>query len=145
MDDLQSILETYKHRKDSSTAEETSAIRVNKSSSTTESVDIFDLFFDQVLVHYKLSRIDILVLIYIYRRVWLRPNLYRTHGISPILSYTDLAKVLNVEIDNIYNSLKTLENMGLIETIRSGQYFVRRFFTAELDKIAHQTYDDFEV
>ena len=93
MDELQSILETYRHRKDSHMIKESSATTTSKSIPSTENIEIFDLFFDQVLIHYKLSRIDILVLIYIYRRVWLKPNLYRIHGISPILSYTDLANI----------------------------------------------------
>ena len=47
---------------------------------------------------------------------------------------------------NVYttNSFR-LEELGFISTIRSGQYFVRRYFTKENDEKFGQTYDDFEV
>ena len=39
--------------------------------------------------------------------------------------------------------IRALENYGLIETVRSGQYFVRKYFTRELDSEFGQTYDEF--
>lgn len=104
-----------------------------------------DLFFDEVLVSYRLSRIEILVLMYIYRRVWCRPNLYKEFGISPLLGHTDMAKRLNLNMEEVYHSLRKLEEFQFITTIRSGQYFVRKFFTRENDERFGQNYDDFEI
>ena len=56
--------------------------------------EIPDIFFDQILVNYKLSRQEVLVLMYLYRLVWRRPNLHRDYGIGPLLSYNDMAMQL---------------------------------------------------
>ncbi len=107
--------------------------------------EIPDLFFDQVLLEYKLTRVEIVVLMYIYRHVWCRPNLYKKYGISQLLSHTEMANSLNIELDNIYHALRKLEEYGFLSTIRSGQYFVRKYFTKDNDEIFVQTYDDFDV
>ena len=102
-----------------------------------------DLFFDQILVEYKLSRIEILVLIYLYRFTWCRPNLHKKYGIAPIISHLEFAKTLNISHDELYHSLRKLEGLDFIETIRAGQYFVRKYFTKENDKKYSQNYDNF--
>lgn len=107
--------------------------------------EIPDIFFDKIIVDYKLSRIEILVLMYIYRRVWCFPNLHRSHGISQMMSHTEMAKNLGVAIEDVYSSLRKLEEYDFIRTIRAGQYFSRRFFSKELDATFEQTYDDFEI
>lgn len=107
--------------------------------------EIPDLFFDEILVEYKLSRIEIMILMFLYRRVWCKPNLYKTYGISPLLSHKEIENSLKLNIDEIYHALRKLEDLGFISTIRSGQYFVRKYFTKENDESFHQTYDDFEV
>ena len=107
--------------------------------------DIPDVFFDDILPEYKLTRIEIIVLMYVYRRVWCRPNLYKVYGISQLMSHTEMAHNLRITLDEVYYALKKLEDYGIISTIRSGQYFVRRFFTKDLDDYYHQTYDDFEA
>ena len=109
------------------------------------SSEIPDVFFEEILAHVKLSRIDITVLMYLYRRVWCRSNLYREYGISPMLSLAEMAKILNLKIDELYQAFKHLEDFGFIATIRSGQYFVRKYFTREFDEKFAQTYDDFEI
>ena len=105
------------------------------------SSDIPDLFFDKILVQYKLSRIETLVLMYLYRRVWCRPNLYKMYGISQLMSHTEMAKILGVMMSDIYSALKKLEDHDFISTIRSGQYFVRRYFTKLEDDKYSQNYD----
>lgn len=109
------------------------------------SSEIPDVFFDKIIVDYKLSRVEILVLMYIYRRVWCLPNLHRSHGISQMMSHTEMAKNLGLGIEDIYSSLRKLEEYDFIRTIRAGQYFSRRFFSKEMDTNFQQTYDDFEI
>lgn len=106
--------------------------------------EIPDLFFDQILTHYKLSRVEIIVLMYLYRKVWCRPNLYKTHGISQLLSHTEMSKAQGLSLDEVYHAIVKLEEYDFIGTIRSGQYFVRKYFTKESDFEHNQTYDDFE-
>lgn len=107
--------------------------------------EIPDLFFDTILTNYKLTRIEIMVTMYLYRKVWCRPNIYKTYGISQMMSLTEMANALNVDLDDVYNSLRKLEEFGFITTVRSGQYFVRKYFLKEFDEEFSQTYDDFEV
>ena len=107
--------------------------------------EIPDVFFDQIIVDFKLTRIEILVLMYIYRRVWCFPNLRRSHGISQMMSHTEMAKKLVVAIEDVYSSLRKLEEYDFIRTIRAGQYFSRRYFSKELDLHFDQKYDDFEI
>jgi len=107
--------------------------------------EIPDLFFDEILVKNKLTRTDIIILIHLYRQVWCQPNLYKDHGISPLSSHQELAKNLELSLQDVYQSLRRLEENGHINTVRSGQYFVRKYFTKHLDEKYHQSYDDFEV
>ena len=107
--------------------------------------EIPDIFFDTILINYKLTRIDIMVTMYLYRKVWCRPNIYKTYGISQMMSLTEMANALNVEMEDVYSSLRKLEEFGFITTVRSGQYFVRKYFLKEFDEEFSQTYDDFEV
>ena len=109
------------------------------------SSEIPDVFFDKIIVDYKLSRVEILVLMYIYRRVWCLPNLHRSHGISQMMSHTEMAKNLGLAIEDIYSSLRKLEEYDFIRTIRAGQYFSRRYFSKEMDINFEQKYDDFEI
>ncbi|MBL6991043.1 MAG: hypothetical protein ISR65_14755 [Bacteriovoracaceae bacterium] len=104
-----------------------------------------DLFFDQILIDFKLNRVQVIVIMYLYRAVWCRPNLYKKHGISPLLSLSDMSENLHLEIEDIFQALRQLEEYSFIITIRSGQYFVRRFFTKDNDATYNQTYDDFEI
>ena len=97
------------------------------------SCEIPDIFFDKIIIDYKLNRIEILVLIYIYRRVWCFPNLHASHGISQMMSHTEMAKNMGLAIEDIYSSLRKLEEYDMIRTIRAGQYFSRRFFYKEID------------
>jgi len=103
-----------------------------------------DIFFDEILQDFKLTRSEIMVLLFLYRQVWCRPNLYKAYGISQIMSHTEIGKSLNLSLEEIYNALRKIESFGFITTIRSGQYFVRRFFTKSNDLKYSQTYDDFE-
>lgn len=145
MDELHSILQMHRSKQRERDPLSLDIDGIGGRRKDWASSSIPDVFFDQILVHMKLSRIEILVFIYIYRKVWIKPNLYKAHGISPIMSYTEMAHHLNVQLDQIYQALKALENLELIETIRAGQYFVRRFFTKEYDELAQQTYDDFDI
>lgn len=107
--------------------------------------EIPDLFFDEILVEFKLSRVEILVLMYLYRNVYCKPNLHRKYGISQILSHTDMSKNLNISLEDLYHALRKVEEFGFITTIRSGQYFVRKYFTKDRDEEYGQGYDDFDV
>ncbi len=141
MVDLHTILADHRSKKNHRRVESDVDSRLNTASSS----DIPDLFFDQILVQYKLSRVEIMVLMYLYRQVWCRTNLYKIYGISQLLSHTEMAKSLNASLDDVYHALRKLEEYGFINTVRSGQYFVRKYFTKELDEFFIQTYDDFEI
>ncbi len=141
VDDLQSILQL--HRSKSNVNEIVSSGGESKDSHPNAS-EIPDVFFDKVIVDFKLNRIEILVLMYIYRRVWSYPNIHRAHGISPMMSHTEMAKNLGIAIEEVYSALRKLEEYDFIKTIRAGQYFARRYFTKELDSAFSQSYDDFE-
>lgn len=155
MDDLHTILTSHRVRRGKRFEEENRDVALDddkgelrpqkKSSGTLLSSEIPDLFFDYILVHYKLTRIETLVLMYLYRAVWCRPNLYQVYGISPLLSHTEMSKNLETSIEDIYLALRKLESFGFISTVRSGQYFVRKFFCRHEDEIREQTYDDFEI
>ena len=84
-----------------------------------------------------------MALMHIYRQIWCRPNMYQAYGISPLMSHTEMAKTLGVALEEIYPALRKLEDVGLLETIRSGQYFMRKYFTAHYDELFGQNYDDF--
>lgn len=139
MVDIQSIIKTHKGKGENTL--EGPVVDVE----TPTTSEIPDVFFDSILVQYKLSRLEIIVLMYLYRKVWCRSNLYRKHGISQLLSLTDMVNQLDFRIEEIHNAIRKLENFGFVMTIRIGQYFVRRYFTKELDQRFGQFYDDFEL
>jgi DNA-binding MarR family transcriptional regulator len=105
--------------------------------------EIPDLFFDDILTNNKLTRTEITVLIFLYRQVWSRPNQYKSHGIGPLNSYSEMANYLHISTEDLSHNLRSLENYGFIETVRSGQYFVRKYFTEILDAKYGQDYDQF--
>ena len=82
---------------------------------------------------------------FLYRQVWCRPNLYKVYGISQLLSHTEMAKTLGLSLEEVHSSLRKLEEYTFIETVRSGQYFVRKYFFKQYDEEFNQTYDDFEI
>lgn len=141
MVDLQSILAEHRSKKvlDNSNNKDGGAV------SQPTSSEIPDIFFDKVIIDFKLNRIEILVLMYIYRRVWCFPNLHRSHGISQMMSHTEMAKNMGLAIEDVYSALRKLEEYDMIRTIRAGQYFSRRFFSKKLDEAFDQTYDDFDI
>ncbi len=141
MVDLQSILAEHRSKKVGNTNDKGGGGILHSATSS----EIPDVFFDKIIVDFKLSRIEILVLMYIYRRVWCFPNLHRSHGISQMMSHTEMAKNLGLAIEDVYSALRKLEEYDMIKTIRAGQYFSRRFFTKEMDVKFEQTYDDFEI
>ncbi|MBP9682538.1 MAG: hypothetical protein KBD76_14115 [Bacteriovorax sp.] len=142
MVDLQSILAEHRSKKKAGSSHDKGGGGLVHDPTSSE---IPDVFFDKIIVDYKLSRIEILVLMYIYRRVWCFPNLHRSHGISQMMSHTEMAKNLGLAIEDVYSSLRKLEEYDMIRTIRAGQYFSRRFFSKELDDQYEQNYDDFEI
>lgn len=141
MVDLHSILADHRSK---DTVANSSDLTDSHNSSPSVS-EIPDLFFDDILKNFKLTRVEIMVIMYLYRRVWCRPNLYKMHGISPLMSHTDMANNLNLALEDVYHALRQLEEYNFISTIRSGQYFVRKYFTREHDDHFGQTYDDFEI
>ncbi len=142
MVDIHSILADHRSKAKSEDTHDVGGSNIEHGPSTSE---IPDIFFDKIIVDYKLSRIEILVLMYIYRRVWCFPNLHRSHGISQMMSHTEMAKNLAMAIEDVYSALRKLEEYDFIRTIRAGQYFSRRFFSKDLDAKFNQTYDDFEI
>lgn len=149
MDDLRTIIQDHRSKSLSKDDPKTEQLGVQNAQAQTDlpyasSSEIPDIFFDEVLLAFKLNRVEIMVMMYLYRRVWCRANLYKEYGISQILSHTEMSKTLNVEIEQIYQALRKIEEYGFISTIRSGQYFVRKYFTKENDEIFGQNYNDFE-
>jgi hypothetical protein len=139
MEDIRSVLSQF-HSKRQEKAVQKSGKGPHADPSVTE---IPDVFFDIVLQNYKLNRNEILVLMFLYRQVWCRPNLYRSHGIGPMNSYAEMGLALGISHEELVSYLRALEKYGFIETVRSGQYFVRKFFTEELDLKYGQNYHDF--
>ena len=139
MDELHSILANHLGK----TKPKRYKIKESDNHAVPTTSEIPDLFFDEVLVEYKLNRTEIKVLMYLYRKVWCRPNLYKKYGIGPILSYTDMGQQLKISMDEIYQALRSLESFRFIETIRSGQYFVRKYFSEKNDLLYNVIYDDF--
>jgi DNA-binding MarR family transcriptional regulator len=139
MEDIRSVLNNHSNKifPDSDSA----INQPNKEIPTTS--DIPDVFFDDVLLKYKLTRVEILLIMSLYRNTWCKPNLYKKHGISPLISLEELGDSLEISGNILHQSLRKLETFGFIETIRSGQFFVRRYFTEELDRKFNQSYDNF--
>lgn len=139
-DELQMILDEHRPKAKGKDAGEISRPPVKLPSFS----EIPDLIFDEVLVKLKLTRTEIMLLIYLYRQVWCRPNPYRDHGISGLLAYGDVARSLNVHVDEIYHTMRRLEELSLISILRPGQYFIRKYLTKEYDEQFGVGYDDFE-
>ena len=141
MEDIRSVLSQFhsKKRKEPEALSKSSPERIKSPNSS----EIPDVFFDIILRKFKISRQEIALLMFLYRQVWCRPNLYKDHGIGPLNSYLDLSGHLGVTPDEVTSLIRSLENYGFIETVRAGQYFVRKYFTEELDTQFGQSYNDF--
>lgn len=140
MEDIRSVLSQFHSKKRRGDEVEKSGIGPSAVASSSE---IPDVFFDEILQKFKLNRSEISLLMYLYRQVWCRPNLYKSHGIGPLNSYADLCTILGITPEELGQYLRNLEKFGFIETVRAGQYFVRKFFTEALDKQYGQNYDEF--
>ncbi len=141
MEDIRSVLSQFHSRKKKDgTQVQKSGTGPHGEASTSE---IPDLFFDELLHKFRLTRSEITLLMFLYRQVWCRPNLYRAHGIGPLNSYQDMAAHLHLTQEELGHHLRALENYGFIETVRSGQYFVRKYFTEAYDAQYGQDYDQF--
>ncbi len=139
MEDLRRILSSH-HSKGSATA---NVIKSTSGEGNATTSEIPDLFFDEVLVQVKLTRTEVLLLMYLYRVTWCKPNLHRKFGIAPMISHSELAKSLDISSEILHQTVRRLEGFSFIETIRSGQYFVRKYFTEDNDRRYGQTYDNF--
>jgi hypothetical protein len=140
MEDIRSVLSQFNTKKKRETDVQKSSVGPVKTASSSE---IPDVFFDNILLKFKLNRHEISLLMYLYRQVWCRPNLYKSHGIGPLNSYAELSSTLTITVEELGQYLRVLENFGFIETVRSGQYFVRKYFTEALDQQYGQDYDEF--
>ena len=138
MEDIRSLLSMYRARSGKEAPEAPQKIAVPETPTLSE---IPDVFFDEILPQVKLTRIETALLMTLYRQVWCRPNLYRSHGIGPLNSYQELGRLLHVGQEDVIHSLRSLENHGFIQAIRAGQYFVRKFFTEENDAKYGQQYE----
>ena len=141
MEDIRSILSQFHSKKKGGTTEVQKASTGPHAEASVSAIP--DVFFDEVIHKIKLSRNEIGLLMFLYRQVWCRPNLYKSHGIGPLNSYLEMASHLHVSHEELVQQLRTLETYGFIETVRSGQYFVRKYFTEELDIKYGQDYDLF--
>lgn len=141
MEDIRSVLSQFntKKKRDQEEVQSASTGPVQNASSS----EIPDVFFDVILQQYKLNRQEISLLMLLYRQVWCRPNLYKSHGIGPLNSYSDLCANLGFSSEDLGTFLRNLERYGFIETVRAGQYFVRKYFTEVLDLQYGQNYDEF--
>ena len=142
MTEIRQVLEKIPPKKN----EETLSDEIRSSDEVRDIVfiDIPEVFFEEILERYSLNRNEIRVLMYLYRQVWCYPNLYQKYGISHLNDLLELSKKFNLSYNDLYKTLKTLESYEFIFTIRSGQYFVRRYFLPELDELNGQEYDDFD-
>ncbi len=140
MEDLRTILSTHHSKPGSASA---NAIKATSGEITATTSEIPDLFFDEILVDIKLTRTEVLLLMYLYRITWCKPNLHSKYGIAPIISHLELAKNLDISNEIFHQTIRRLEGFNFIETIRSGQYFVRKYFTEDNDRKYGQTYDNF--
>jgi DNA-binding MarR family transcriptional regulator len=140
MEDIRSVLSQFHSKKKKSSDLQKSVTDPFARPSNSE---IPDLFFDEVLQRFKLNRPEIMLLMFLYRQTWSRPNLYKSHGIGPLNSYTELSHQIGLTMEELTQYLRTLENYGFIQTVRAGQYFVRKYFTEELDQKFGQDYDEF--
>ncbi len=140
MEDIRSILSQFHSKKRKEKDIQKSELGPLDSPVASE---IPDVFFDVVLQKFKLNRHEIALLMQLYRQVWCRANLYKSHGIGPMNSLAELSQGLQFSIEDLHHHVRSLENYGFIETVRSGQYFVRKYFTEELDRKYGQNYNDF--
>jgi hypothetical protein len=138
MEDIRSVLSQFKKKKDGHLQKAQTG-----PSSPASISEIPDVFFDVVLLKFKLNRLEIALFMLLYRQVWCRPNLYRSHGIGPLNSYSELSQKIGINAEELGTILRNLENYGLVETVRSGQYFIRKYFLPELDQSFGQNYDEF--
>ena len=141
MEDIKSVLSQFNSR--TKTRNESIQKAETGPFSTPSFAEIPDVFFDDVLLKFKLNRHEITLLMYLYRQVWCKPNLYKSHGIGPLNSYAELSNRLGITNEELGTCVRNLENFGLLETVRSGQYFIRKYFTEHLDIEYGQNYDEF--
>ena len=141
MEDIRSVLSQFhsKKKRDSNSVNRSTQGPANGPYTS----EIPDLFFDSILIKFKLNRHEITLLMHLYRQVWCRPNLYKSHGIGPLNSYQELSSSLGLTVEELGHYLRSLENYGFLETVRSGQYFVRKYFSEEYDQQYGQNYNDF--
>ena len=138
MEDIRSLLSMYRARAGKDDPPVVDHHIVTEVPTVSE---IPDVFFDEVLPQVKISRTEIALLMLLYRQVWCRPNLYRSHGIGPLNSYQEIGRTLHLGQEELIHAIRTLENLGFIQTIRAGQYFVRKFFTEQNDRKFGQQYE----
>ncbi len=142
MVDIHTIIAGHRPRKNLRKRDRETNHSKNQNHPTTS--EIPDLFFDEILVHFRLSRVEVIVLMYLYRKVWCRPNRYREYGISQLIGHAEMAKQMNRPIEEIYTALRKLEELDFIMAIRSGQYFVRKYFSKENDSKFGLFYNEFD-
>jgi len=140
MSEIQRVLESFPAKK---VNQEMQPSNIEAGLNSPTFSEIPDLFFDYILQEYKLSRLDIQLLLFLYRQVWCFPNLHKKYGIGQLNNLKEVAEHFSTDFNSLHNSLQKLESYEFISTIRLGQYFVRRFFTPEWDFHFSQSYDDF--
>lgn len=101
-----------------------------------------DIFFDDVLVKFKLTRLEILALVYLYRKAWAATNVDRKYGMTPHLDYKIFSQKLEIEPEHLMQTLRKLEEFGFVQKMNHDLYFVRKYFTEELDKRYGQNYEN---
>ena len=142
MTEIRRVLEKFPSKK-----ELTSSSNENLSSDLSNEctfIDIPEVFFTDVIERIALNRNELRVILYLYRQIYCYPNLYEKYGISQLNDLLELSKYFKLSYNELHKVLKSLESYELIQTIRSGQYFIRRYFLAEYDEFFGQVYDDID-
>ena len=103
MEDLRSILSSHHSKADYTTAGAIKTISDEVQATTSE---IPDLFFDDILVKIKLTRTEVLLLMYLYRITWCRPNLHRKYGIAPMISHIEISKTLDISTEILHQTIR---------------------------------------
>ena len=142
MTEIRRVLEKFPSKKEltSSSNENVS----NELNNECTFIDIPEVFFTDVMERIALNRNELRVILYLYRQIYCYPNLYEKYGISQLNDLLELSKYFKLNYNELHKILKSLESYELIQTIRSGQYFIRRYFFTEYDEFFGQVYDDID-
>ena len=76
--------------------------------------EIPDLFFDRILIDYKLNRLDIQALLFLYRQVWCLPNLHKKYGIGQLNDLKELAHFFGSDFNSLCSGFLMVCNKHIL-------------------------------